>query len=105
MAKEKNKIVRGESLDIDTLFLESGYEPPKINLRRAVDKAVKSGKIDEFSYAIAAEKLGLKNSNNIAKWFKNQNLNFNTLKMIMFVLNCSIEDLVEPPKRKNKKKR
>lgn len=101
---KQGKTVRGASLDIDSLFLASGFEPPKINLKKAIDRAIKTGKINNFSYSIAAEKLSLKNSNNITKWFQNQNLNFNTLKMIMFVLNCSIEDLVEPKKRSRNKK-
>lgn len=105
MANAKKKIVRGESLDIDSLYLEAGYEPPRINVRKAIEKAAKKGKVKDFSYALAAEKLGLRNSNNIAKWFKNQNLNFNTLKMIMYVLDCSIEDLIEPSKRANKSKK
>lgn len=102
MAKARNRrTTRGESLDVDALYLRAGYKPPRINVRTAIDKAIKGGKgrISDFSYNSAAQILGLKNSNNIAKWLKNENLNFNTLKMIMFVLDCPIEDLIEPPKK------
>ena len=73
--------------------------------RPRAKKAMRSGKarVPEFTYSAAAKALGMTNANNVAKWFNGDGLSFNTIKMILYVLNCGIEDLIEPPtKKKNK---
>ena len=100
-----NMKTRGKKIDVDALFKKDGYEPPKINLDRAIKKAMRSGKarVPEFTYLAVAKALGMTNANNVAKWFNGDGLSFNTIKMILYVLNCGIEDLIEPPtKKKNK---
>ncbi len=107
MAKTKirKNTVRGQSQDADIKWLESGFEPPRIDLRKTIERLEKQGhktRCGKFSYSVASKLLGLKNSNNISKWFhpeKSQQLTFNSLKSIMWLLNCGIEELIESPKK------
>lgn len=110
MAKKKGK--KKNKIDIDALFREDDYEPPKINFRRALELAKKNGnaRAEELTYESFANALKITNSKNINKWLKEDGLSFETIKMMMYVLNCKIEDLIDPPrlvefpkKRKNKK--
>ena len=109
MKKTKGK--KKHKIDVDALFEKDDLEPPKINFQRAVKLARKNGnaRAKELTYESFANELGLPHSKNINKWLKKDGLSFETIKMMMYVLNCKIEDLIDPPKliefpkKKNKK--
>lgn len=96
--KDRNR-KRGASVNPDLIYKRRKKIPPYIDFERAFNDAKAIDKKTKWSYALLAKRAGLKNRNNIVKWFdkkRNSNITFRTIKLIFAILNLPINEyLVE----------